>query len=81
MLQLDLLMCKCHPSGTGFEGITGSWRGHAVEAWYCELPWKAIGEGAASVAGPGLKGHAKELKLGTMKGTYERVKPSCRGRA
>jgi hypothetical protein len=81
MLQLDLVMCKGHPGGTGFEGMMGLWR--AVEAWYCEWPWKAIGEGAALVAveGPGLKGHAKELRLGIMNKTYERVKPSCRGRS
>ena len=44
-------------------------------------PWKAIGVGAASVAidGPELKGHAKELNLGTVKSSYKRllVKPSC----
>jgi hypothetical protein len=36
--------------------------GHeAAEAWHCERPWKAIGEGAASVAidGLGLKGSCK----------------------
>ena len=55
-LQLDLVMCKGNPDGTGFEGMKCSWR--AAEAWHCERPWKAIGEGAASVAidGPGLKG-------------------------
>jgi hypothetical protein len=49
-------MCKSHPGGTGFEGMKGSHR--ASEAQQCERPWKAIGEGAASVAidGPGLKG-------------------------
>jgi hypothetical protein len=44
------------------------------------MPWKAVGEGLASVVidGPGLKGHAKELRLGTMKGAYKRLllKPS-----
>ena len=46
-------MCKGHPGGTGFEGMKGSHR--AAEARHCERPWKAIGEGAASVAigGPG----------------------------
>ena len=43
----------------------------------------AIGEGAAPVAvdGPGLRGHAKKLKLGTVKGAYERlsVKPNFSG--
>jgi hypothetical protein len=49
-------MYKGHPGGTGFEGMKGSRR--AAEAQHCERPWKAIGEGAASVAieGPGLKG-------------------------
>jgi hypothetical protein len=52
-------MCKSYPGGTGFEGTKGSCR--AAEAWYCEMPWKAIGEGAASIAihGPGLKGSFK----------------------
>ena len=52
-------MCKSHPGGTGFEGMKGSHR--AAEALYCERPWKAIGEGAASVVvdGPGLKGSCK----------------------
>ena len=56
MLQLNLVMCKSHPGGIGFEGMKGSCR--AAEARHCERPWKAIGEGAASVAieGPGLKG-------------------------
>ena len=49
-------MCKSYPGGTGFEGMKGSRR--TAEARHCERPWKAIGEGAASVAidGPGLKG-------------------------
>jgi hypothetical protein len=52
-------MCKSHPGGTGFEGMKGSRT--AAEAWHCERLWKAIGEGAASVAidGPGLKGSCK----------------------
>jgi hypothetical protein len=56
LLQRDLVMCNGHPGGTGFEGMKGSHR--AAEARHCERPWKAIGEGAASVAidGPGLKG-------------------------
>ena len=47
-------MCKSYPDG--FEGMKGSCR--AAEAQHCERPWKAIGEGAASVAidGPGQKG-------------------------
>jgi hypothetical protein len=56
LLQWDLVMCKGHTGGTGFEGMKGSHR--AAETQYFERPWKAIGEGAASVAidGPGLKG-------------------------
>ena len=55
LLQRHLLICKGHPGGTGFEGMKGSCR--AAEARHCERPWKAIGEGAASVVvdGPGLK--------------------------
>ena len=47
--------------GTGFEGMKGSWR--AAEAWQYKKPWKAIGEGAASVAinGTGLKGSCKRV--------------------
>ena len=41
-------MCKSYPGGTGFEGRKGSCI--AAEAWHCERPWKAIGEGAASDA-------------------------------
>jgi hypothetical protein len=60
MLQLYLVMCKNHPGG--FEGMKGLWR--TVEAWYCERPGKAIGEGAASVASdcPGLKRSCKEVE-------------------
>lgn len=63
MLQLDLVMCKSHPGGTGFEGMKELSR--AAEAWHCERPWKAIGEGAASVAieGPGLKGSCSVLEM------------------
>jgi hypothetical protein len=59
LLQWDLVMSKCHPGGTGFEGMKGSCR--AAEVWHYERPWKAIGEGAASVAidGPGLKESCK----------------------
>jgi hypothetical protein len=73
------VMYKSHSSGTCFEGKKGSWR--AAEAWHCERPCKAIGEGAASVAidGPGQKGSCKDMMLGTMKRAYGRllVKPSC----
>ena len=63
MLRLDLVKCKSHPGGTGFEGMKGSCR--AAEAWHCERPWKAIGEGAASVAidSPGLKGSYSVLEM------------------
>ena len=55
LLQRDLVMCKGHPGGTGFEGMKELSR--AAEAWHCERSWKAIGEGVASavVDGPGLK--------------------------
>jgi hypothetical protein len=55
-------MCKSHPGGTGFGGMKGSQR--AAEAQHCERPWKAIGEGAASVAidGPGLKSSCKGVE-------------------
>ena len=63
LLQQDLVMCKSHPGGTGFEGMKELSR--AAEAWHCERPWKAIGEGAASVAieGPGLKGSCSVLEM------------------
>jgi hypothetical protein len=56
LLQWDLVVCKSHPGGTGFEGMKGSHK--AAEAWHCERPWKAIGEVAASdaIEDPGLKG-------------------------
>ena len=62
MLHLDLVMCKSHPGGNGFEGRKGSWR--AAEAWHCERSGKATGEGAASIAaeGPRLKGSCKEVE-------------------
>jgi hypothetical protein len=79
MFQMDLVMNKNYSGGTGFEGMKGSWR--AAEAWNCERPGKAIGEGASVVVGSGLKESCKKLKLGTMKRDYERllVKPSCSG--
>jgi hypothetical protein len=64
LLQRDLVMCKDHPGGTGFEGMKGSRR--AAEARHCERPWKAIiGEGEASVAihCPGLKGSCSVLEM------------------
>jgi hypothetical protein len=63
LLQRDLVMCKDPPGGTGFEGMKGSRR--AAETRDCERPWKAIGEGAASVAidGPGLKGSCSVLEM------------------
>jgi hypothetical protein len=63
LLQLDLVMCKGHPGGTGFKGMKGSLR--TVEAQHCERPWKAIGEGAGSVAidGPGLSGSCSVLEI------------------
>jgi hypothetical protein len=63
MLQLDLVMCKSHSGGTGFKSMKGSWI--AAEAWHCERPGKATGEGVISVAvdSPGLKGSCKEVKV------------------
>ena len=64
LLQRDLVMCKGNPGGTtGFEGMKESHR--AAEARHCKRPWKAIGEGAASVAidGPGLKGSCSVLEM------------------
>ena len=63
LLQWDLVICKGHPGGTGFEGMKGSRK--AAEVRYYERPWKAIGEGAASVAidGPGLKGSCSVLEM------------------
>jgi hypothetical protein len=63
VLQWDLVMCKSHPGGTGFEGMKGSCR--AAEARHCERPWKAIGEGTASleVDGPVLKGSCIVLEM------------------
>ena len=63
LLQWDLVMFKSNPGGTGFEGMKESCR--AAEAQHCERPWKAIGEGAASVAieGPGLKGSCSVLEM------------------
>ena len=64
-------MCKSHSDGTGSEGVQGSWR--VAEAWPCERPGEAIGEGATSVLveGLGLKGHAEKLRLGIMKSPGE----------
>ena len=63
LLQRDLVICKGHPGGIGFEGMKGSHR--AAEARHCERSWKAIGEGTASVAidGPGLKGSCSVLEM------------------
>ena len=63
LLQRDLVICKSHPGGTGFEGMKGSCR--AAEARHCERVWKAIGDGAVSVAigaGSGLKGSCKGIE-------------------
>ena len=56
-------MFKSHPGGIGFEGMKGSRR--AAKSQHCERPWKAIGEGVASVAieGPGLKGSRSVLEM------------------
>jgi hypothetical protein len=56
-------MCKSHPGGTGFESMKESRR--TAEARHYERPWKAIGEGAASVVidGPGLKESCSVLEM------------------
>jgi hypothetical protein len=63
LLQWYLVMCKGHPGGTGFEGVKGSHT--AAEAQHCDRQWKAIGEGAASIAidSPGLKGSCSVLEM------------------
>ena len=63
LLQRDLVMCKGHPGGTGFEGMKGSRR--AAEARHCERLWKAISEGATSFAIDrlGLKGLCSVLEM------------------
>lgn len=71
MLQSDLVTCKNRPGGTGFEGMTRSWR--TAEAWGSERLGKNIGEGATSVDGPGLRGHLNNLMYGTMKGDHDRL--------
>jgi hypothetical protein len=63
LLQWDLVMCKGHPGGTGFEGMKGSCR--AADPQHCERPWNAFGEVAASVAidSLGLKGSCSVLEM------------------
>ena len=63
VLWLDLVICKGYPGGTGFEGMKMSCR--AAEARHYERPWKAIGEGTASVVidGSGLKGSCKGVEV------------------
>jgi len=55
-------MCKSHSVGTGFEGM---------KRFFHERPWKAIGEGAVSIAveDPGLKGPCKEIGVWQHKGS------------
>ena len=40
LLQRDLVICKGHPGGTGFEGMKGSHK--AAEAGHCERPWRPL---------------------------------------
>ena len=63
MNKHDLVICKSHPGGTGFEGVKESCR--AAEAQHCERPWKAIGEGTASAAiyVPGVKGSCSIVEM------------------
>ena len=53
LLQQDLVMCKGHPGGTGFEGMRGSCR--AAEARHCDRPWMPLVRTSVAVEGPGLK--------------------------
>jgi hypothetical protein len=55
-------MYKNYPSGIGFKGMKVSWR--AAEAWDCERPRKAIGEGATSIAVDSLdvRGSCKKVE-------------------
>jgi hypothetical protein len=75
-------MCKGHPGSTGFEGMKGTLR--TAEAWHCEGHRRSLVKLHAQLLliAQGLRGHAKELRCGTMKRAYERllVKPSCSGR-
>jgi hypothetical protein len=63
LLQWDLVMCKGHPGGTGFEGMKGSRR--TAETWHCKRPWKATGKGADSVTidSPGMKRSCSVLEM------------------
>ena len=62
-LQLDLVMCKNHSGGTGFEGMKGSRRSYRTS--YYGRPGKAIIEGVVldELYSPGLKGSCKEGKF------------------
>ena len=62
MLCLNLVLCKSHPAGTGFEDTKGSLGIDAAQ--HCERPWMAIGESATSVEmyKPGLKGSCKGVE-------------------
>ena len=58
MLQRDLVMCKSHPGGTGFEGIESSWGSVLWESrkgrwWRCSLScsWWPSTEGARQRSG------------------------------
>jgi hypothetical protein len=71
VLQQDLVICKNHPSDTGFEGMKGSWKSSlGLALWDA---WKAIGKGMASVVvdGPGLKGSCKGVEARPMKEAYK----------
>ena len=61
MLKQDLIMCKNHPAGTGFEGMKGSRRA-AERFGTVRDQERPLVEDAASVAvdGPELKGSCKE---------------------
>jgi hypothetical protein len=73
VLHWDLVMCKSHPGGTGFEGIRGheeqlrlgTVRGHARSLVNVQPQLQLMAQDR--------RGHAKELRLGTRKNAYERL--------
>lgn len=75
-------MCKSYPGSTGFEGMKGpteelrrgTVRSHTRPLVKVQPQLQLIAQD--------LRGHAKEVRLGTMKKAYERLllKPSYSGR-
>jgi len=80
-IQVGWLMSKNHLGGIGFVGMNGLWESH----WNLAL-WKTMKGhwwrcNLNSSEGSGLAGTWKELRLGNMKGGYERLllMPVCSG--